>query len=107
MKYTLVDVENEVERDVQFGSCDLCYHLGTHYYDNLIFQDENGQKYRVENGEWSWGSYMEIWDIDNYVAFAAFIKDKDYPTPQLDHYGELEFESVVHEMYLQYEEATS
>ena len=98
MKYQLIDVKNKIEQEVMFGTCDLCQHVGTHYYDVLIFMDEEGEVYEVENGFWSWREYFILWDIDNYVKFAHYISGKDFdrPTP------EKSFEEIVSDMYTHY-----
>lgn len=102
MKYKLVDIIREVEEDVQFGTCDLCGHMGTLYYDILVFEDENGVKFEEENGGWSWGDYLENWDIDNYVDFAGFIADREYPEPERDRYGAEKFHEIINMMYQDY-----
>ena len=102
MKYRLIDVKNNVEENVQFGTCDLCQYMGTHYYDILVFEDENGNVYREENGFWSWGDYMTYWDIDNYVKFAHFITGKEFNKPENDRYGDLDFHAVINDMYFEY-----
>ena len=104
MKYRLIDVENRTEENVQFGTCDLCQYVGTHYYDVLLFEDENGNVYREENGFWSWGDYITNWYIDNYIDFAHFITGKEFSEPEKDRHGDLDFRNVVNEMYNKYEE---
>lgn len=104
MKYKLVDVIREVEEDVRFGTCDLCQRMGTLYYDVLVFEDENGMKFKEENGAWDWGDYFEYWYIDNYVDFAIFIADREYPEPERDEYGVGQFHEIVNMMYQDYGE---
>ena len=99
MKYKLKDVENLVEENVEFGTCDLCSHFGTHYYDVLVFEDTDGKRYEVENGFWIWGDYMTTWDIDNYVAFADFVKSRNYPEPKINRYGQPLIGEIVNQMY--------
>lgn len=104
MKYKLIDVKKMTEEDVQFGTCELCEDMGTHHYDILVFQDELGEVYHVENGFWDWGDYLNKWWIDNYVHFADFIHNRDYPLPKKDEYGKYYFDPIVNEMYQDYEE---
>ena len=104
MKYRLIDVIRKIEEDVQFGTCDLCQHMGTLYYDVLVFEDEDGNRFKEENGGWDWGDYFEYWDIDNYVDFAGFIADKGYPEPERDEYGVGQFHEIVSMMYQDYSE---
>lgn len=106
MKFKLLDVKNLVEENVEFGTCDYCSYFGTHFYDVLVFEDMSGEQYEVENGSWSWGDYMTNWDIDNYVMFADFIKDRDYPKPKNDWSGP-SFKEIVSQMYSDYCESWS
>lgn len=77
---------------------------GTLYYDVLVFEDEDGNRFKEENGGWDWGDYFENWYIGNYVDFAGFIADRDYPVPDRDEYGVEKFYSVVDMMYQDYDE---
>lgn len=104
MKYKLIDVIREAEEDVEFGTCELCKIIATHHFDILVFEDEEGYLYEVENGFWSWGDYIISWDIDNYVEFADFISDKDYPKVELNQYGNSNIEEIVGLMYNDFEE---
>ena len=104
MKYKLVDVIREVEENVQFGTCDLCQYMGTLYYDVLVFEDENGIKFKEQNGAWDWGDWIENWYIDNYVDFAGFITDREYPEPEIDEYGIGKFYEIINLMYQDYSE---
>lgn len=107
MKYKLTDVENLVEEGVEFGTCDLCSYLGTHYYDVLAFEDTDGNRYEVENGGWSWEGYTTNWDIDNYVAFADFVKSRNYPEPKINQYGQPLIGEIVDQMYDEYSTSLS
>ena len=110
MRYKLIDVKKMTEEDVLFGTCELCElcelceYMGTNFYEILVFQDELGEIYHVENGAWVLGDYFTFWWIDNYVHFADFIHNRDYPLPMKDKYGEYYFESIVDEMYQDYDE---
>lgn len=76
MKYKLIDVKNEIENGVTFGTCELCMSVGTHYYDVLIFEDENGDQHEVEAGMWSWGDYFHIY-IENAIEFADWVRNQE------------------------------
>ena len=102
MKYRLADVKCIVEEDVEFGTCELCSYFDSHYYDVLIFEDETGHRYEEENGGWSWGDYDTYWNIDNYVKFADFIKDRDYNAVS-NEYGSMY--DIVNTMYSDYLES--
>ena len=79
MKYKLVDVEHVHEDDVQFGTCELCEWMGSLDYDILKFEDEDKEEYLISTGEWDWGDFIEYIEIDNYILFAEFIQDREYP----------------------------
>lgn len=102
MKYKLIDVIRKFEENVEFGTCDVCQYLGTLSYDVLVFEDENGNVYKEENGEWHWGEYDKKWEIKNYVNFASFITGREFPEPKKNEYGEYEFSKVVDFMYCDY-----
>ena len=104
MKYSLIDVIRKVEEDVQFGTCDLCQRMGTLNYDILVFEDEEGNKFKEQNGGWSWGDWIEDWYIDNYVDFAGFIAEREYPVPDRAEYGVGKFYEIINLMYQDYSE---
>ena len=87
MKYKLVDVEHVHEDDVQFGTCELCEWMGSLDYDILKFEDEDKKEYLISTGEWDWGDFIEYIEIDNYILFAEFIKDREYPEVTIDERG--------------------
>lgn len=76
MRYKLQDVIRKVEEDVQFGTCELCMYMGTHLYDVVVLEGEDGNKIEEEMGYWSWGDYFD-YGLDNYVDFAAWLSKKD------------------------------
>lgn len=74
VKFKLIDVETEVEEDVEFGTCELCFHTGDAIFKTLIFEDSNGVEYKFPNNYWSYGEVESEYYID-YVKFADFIRD--------------------------------
>lgn len=74
VKFKLIDVEKEVEEDVEFGTCELCFHTGDAIFETLIFEDSNGVEYKFPNNYWSYGEVESEYYID-YVKFADFIRD--------------------------------
>lgn len=81
MKYKLIDVRNEQEDGVTFGTCELCMHVGTHYYEVYVLKDENGQEHSLESGFWSWGDYMtySYESIHNAIDFADWLSKQNLP----------------------------
>lgn len=102
MEYKLINVINKAEENVWFGTCELCEYMGTHHYDVLVFENEQGKQFEIENGYWCWGDYFVRWPIDNYVKFADFIQGRDYPCADL---VTTMFE-VVNQMWRDYENSS-
>ena len=69
----LVNFKTEIEEDVEFGTCELCFSTGdlTRYF--YIFEDNKGKQLSIESGQWSWGDYFEHYDVENVVQFGEFI----------------------------------
>lgn len=80
-KYFLVDIVEEVEKDVQFGTCELCMYVADHRYSIFIMKNaETGKEYPIEMGTWSWGDYFDdmthFTDV-NIGDFAEFLHTYD------------------------------
>ena len=102
MKYKLVDVERIHEDDVEFGTCSLCEWMGSLDYDILKFEDEDKEEYFIATGEWSWGDFYEDIDIDNYILFAEFVRDREYPEVIIDEWGRSNERDIVVKMVEDY-----
>lgn len=80
MKYKFIKIDQEVEKDVQFGTCELCEYVADLYQNFLIFEDENKKEVKMEVGSWDWGDYDEpywwsrITETD-LIHFADYIKN--------------------------------
>lgn len=76
-KYFLVDVVEEFEEDVEFGTCELCMFVADHRYSVFIMKNaETGKEYPIEMGTWSWGDYFD--DMTHFIGvnigdFAEFL----------------------------------
>lgn len=88
MKYKLIDVHNHEDEDVDFGTCELCMSVGTHYYEVYEVRDENGKHHFYESGEWSWGSYFEYsyGEIENVINFASWFSTQELPEDMTQEY---------------------
>lgn len=76
----LIDVREEVEKDVEFGTCELCFSVGDLEKTVYILQDDEGNIHEVEGGEWSWGDYYNNIDtIENLIDFAGFVSQQEPP----------------------------
>lgn len=90
MKFTLVNYYTEIEKDVQFGTCDMCFSTGTAEYDYFVFRDEDGEEFTVEGFMWSWGDFMTVPHIENIVDFSNWLNTKDFSSrSEIDNYGSL------------------
>ena len=70
----ILDVHDEVTDDVEFGTCELCFSVGT-LYQKFIEVEYDGEVFDVEMGGWSWGDYIEdmVPNIDNIIKFNDFV----------------------------------
>lgn len=60
MKIKLIDCE-EYERVEQFGTCDLCMHMGTAEYRTFTFENvATGELFDVEAQEWDCGDFSGL-----------------------------------------------
>ena len=84
MKYKLIDVRTEVEENVEFGTCELCMSVGTLHREIIVLEDEYGKIHEVETGEWDWGDYMTLIEIENVVDFAAWLSKQDIIVPYMN-----------------------
>ena len=79
MKFKLVDVKQEVEL-AEFGTCELCF--STRYLEVVFYviEGEDGVRYELENGEWSWGEYYYYVnsEVKNIIDFASFLSNQEY-----------------------------
>lgn len=82
MKYKLIDVKQEVEEDVAFGTCELCMYVVDHQYTVAVIEDEEGNVFELENGYWSCGDYFiySYESIENVIDFAAWFSEQDLPS---------------------------
>lgn len=90
MKFKLIDVRGEAEENVQFGTCELCMSIGDLHKEVFYFLGEEDNLVIVEDGFWSWGSYMHHYyhlDELNILEIAEWFKGKDI---QPDEYGDYE-----------------
>lgn len=82
----------------EFGTCELCFSIGTVDDPVFIFEMADGSKVEIDGYYWSWGDYEEIY-IDNVISFAAYISTQEFPEDTDFNY------SWLHETVDLYEEA--
>lgn len=67
-KVQIVDVRDETEHDVEFGTCDVC--MGTGSLTRFWFTFEVGSKrVEMENGRWDYGDYEDYFRFYNVIRF--------------------------------------
>lgn len=77
----LVGTRGETLKNVEFGTCECCFSVGDLHVEYLVFEDtETGKQTEIETGEWDWGCYDYIYEVDNIVDFAGFIAEKEIET---------------------------
>lgn len=97
MKYKLIDVKQQYEKDVQFGTCELCFMTGSLYYSIYVLEDENGETFELEDGYWSWGQWYDLLDVDvNVLEIADWLNKTDFPR---DTNVERDFFHLVNEQF--------
>ena len=69
----LVDVKYNHEGNVTFGTCEMCFSVGSVDNPTFIFEDEDGM-FEVDGYRWDYiyGDYFEV-EVSNVVEFAAFV----------------------------------
>jgi hypothetical protein len=77
MKYKVIDYVSNVE-EVEFGTCELCFHTGYAEQGHLVIEDELGKKENIPLYEWDWGDCYEIY-IDNVIDFSHWLSQRDEP----------------------------
>lgn len=77
MKYKIIDYVSDI-REVEFGTCEICFHTGYAEQGYLIIEDELGKKEDIPLYEWDWGYCYEIY-IDNVVDFSHWLSQRDEP----------------------------
>lgn len=90
----LVDFISEVEEDVEFGTCELCFRTSDLHREFFVFKDDEGRELEIETGGWSWGDYDIYYPIDNIPDFAHFINKKNILSLQWleDNFDEMYYE---------------
>lgn len=75
-KVKIVDIREETEHDVEFGTCEICMGTGdlTRFW---ITFEVNGDRVDKENGYWSWGDYLNYFSFSNAILFINKFNDKD------------------------------
>lgn len=71
----LVDYRTETERDIRLCSC--ASDLERRYF---VFEDENGNRDKIETGEGKGGGSYSNYHIENIPSFSEFIYNKNIST---------------------------
>lgn len=78
MKYKLIDVRSETEKNVRFGTCEMCFRVQDVLKEIFVFEDENGKRVEVEGGELDIDTYRRYtYMIENVIDFADFVRSID------------------------------
>lgn len=76
----LVNMDGVETKDMEFGTCELCYYTQDHVDEWFVFEDNKGNEHEIHTGYWDWGDYHDLYSIDNVVNFACFLDTKKIKT---------------------------
>lgn len=87
----LTDLRSGPTTTETFGTCELCMSTESHTPQYLVFSlgDETRE---YETGYWSWGDYLERYDVENVADFAQHINSLNL----MDFPDEGELSSIVY-----------
>ena len=77
MKYKVTDMFSSY-REVQTGTCELCFSTSYEDMGELVLEDENNQEVTIPITVSSYGDYESL-HIDNVVNFSAWLQEQDIP----------------------------
>lgn len=72
----LIDFRSETEKDVEFGTCELCFYTSDLEKGFFVFQDDTGATREIETGYWDLGDYVNEYYIENIPQFAEHVREK-------------------------------
>lgn len=73
----LVDYRTEIEKDMVFGTCELCLYTADLTRGFFIFEDDEGLRDEIETGDFEWGEYYTNYYVENIPRFSEFIYNKN------------------------------
>lgn len=77
MKYKVTEFFSNY-REVQTGTCELCFSTSYEDMGELVLEDENNQEVIIPITVSSYGDYESLY-IDNVVNFSAWLQEQDIP----------------------------
>lgn len=77
MKYKVIDYVSKIQ-EVEFGTCELCFHTGYAEEGYLVIEDELNRQEKINLSEWEWGDCTEIY-IGNIIDFSSWLNQRDEP----------------------------
>ena len=80
MKFKLIDLRDQHEENVEFGTCEFCMFVDDWDYQEFVFLDENNKQYIVPLGFWSWGDWLDesaVFEGFNLIDIADFVSKQD------------------------------
>lgn len=80
-KYQLIDVKQKTDKDVTFGTCQLCMRVSDHTYSVYTFTNvDTGDVIDIQPGIWSWGDFDYPPDV-HILDLAKFFNDHTLLVP--------------------------
>ena len=71
----LTNLITKIEKDVTFGTCEICMSVHDHVYSEYEFKDDKGNELLIETGYWDWGDYISLYSVDNVGKLAQYFLD--------------------------------
>ena len=85
MKYKLIDIYSNTEKDVEFGTCELCMYIRDLTTEHYVFQDESWKTITLEGVIWDLGSFSSYtYRNVNVIDFAEYISTLDIEDLELE-----------------------
>ena len=77
MRYKVIDYVSKIQ-EVEFGTCELCFHTGYAEEGYLVIEDEFNRQEKINLSEWEWGDCTEIY-IGNIINFSHWLNQREEP----------------------------
>lgn len=84
MKIEILDYRSWEEKEVEFGTCEMCMSTGSAMFEQVLAQQDDGTPYWVDLYAWDYGHLLQI-HIDNIARFAAWLSEQDLDPAKYGH----------------------
>lgn len=84
MKIEILDYRGWEEKEVEFGTCEMCMSTGSAMFEQVLVRHDDGDTYWVDLYAWDYGHLSQI-HIDNVPRFAAWLSEQDLDPAEYGH----------------------